>query len=127
MYSQITEGGVLAAGIALAAIANTNADCDMTAMPGQAASQCHGGQEAVSDLSLALIIGGLVGFIATISTAVDDDKPNAPAVDIKASPAAGSAAPAPEITSPVPLTPVAPAPAPLTPVPPAPAPAPTAP
>jgi len=86
------EGGSVLLGIGVLAIAGTSADCDANnqaiAMP---ATDCHNKASALSDLGLALLIGGLVGFIATVSTAEDDPPPPPTAKPV----------------SPVPLTPVA--------------------
>jgi hypothetical protein len=85
-YSKLVEGGLIAAGIGVEVLANahTGADCDM--MSGGAVSysaSCHTTSTIYGGVGLAMIIAGLTGFIATVSTA-EDSKPEPPPVDIKA-------------------------------------------
>jgi hypothetical protein len=75
--AKITEGGLVAGGIAILAVANTGADCDMASRPGEN-PDCKSDAGLVGGIGLAMIIVGLVGFIATVSTAPDDDKPPTP-------------------------------------------------
>ena len=74
--AKITEGGFVAGGIAILAVANTGADCDMAMRPGEN-PDCKSDAGLVGGIGLSMIILGLVGFIATVSTA-PDDKPAPP-------------------------------------------------
>jgi hypothetical protein len=109
--SKLSEGGAVLAGIGILAFAGTGADCDANnkaiAMPD---SSCHTKATVLSDIGLGLLIGGLVGFIATVSTA-EEDKP-VPTTVLKPEPA-----PKEPVKSPIPLAIPAPAPEP-TPAPP---------
>lgn len=106
-YAKIGEGIAMAAGIGLLLAVNTGADCDMKAMPGgQADDSCKTRATILGDSGLALILIGLVGFIATVSTA-EDAKPT-PTVVI---PKADAPTPTPTPT-PAPTPEPAPAPAP---------------
>lgn len=82
--AKASEGGAILAGIAISAFANTSADCDMMAMPGINDSGCHSKAQWLTTAGVVLIVGGLLGFVATVSTAEDESKP-AP-VEIKAAP-----------------------------------------
>ena len=76
--AQLIEGGTIAAGIGVEAFVSTGADCDMMTMQGLPIDMnCHNRSSTWGGLGVALILGGLLGFIATISTA-EDDKPEAP-------------------------------------------------
>jgi hypothetical protein len=46
-------------------------------------SSCHSHAEILGDVGVGLIIAGLLGFLATISTAEDEDD-NKPRIEIKA-------------------------------------------
>jgi len=71
-YAKYAEGTALVAGIAISAIANTGADCDAMEMPGpNIENNCRTKARWLGTLGLALILGGLLGFVATISTAED--------------------------------------------------------
>jgi len=77
-YAKLTEGGLLAGGIALLAIVNTGADCDQDMRPGMD-MDCKSDAGFLGGLGLTMVLIGLVGFIATVSTAPDDDdKPALP-------------------------------------------------
>ncbi len=101
--AKLVEGGSILAGIGMNFLVNSEADCDAMAMPG-VMDNCKTKGAVLGDLGFALILAGVVGFIATVSTA-DDDKPTPPPIDIKATPepttpsTTGSVA-APPITSP---------------------------
>src|SRR5512143_3318499 len=74
--AKVTEGGALIAGIAISAFANTGADCDtMNKDPGQNPADCRSKAQILSTIGVALILAGLLGFVATVSTAEDDAKP----------------------------------------------------
>lgn len=109
--AKYTEGGFLIGGIALLAVVNTGADCqpDVAGMPDVA---CEDRAKLVGSIGLGLILAGLVGFIATVSTS-PDDKPEPPAALPEApkppEPAQPAAAP---IAAPVVPPPAEPAPAP---------------
>lgn len=130
--AKLTEGGFIVGGIAILAVVNTGADCkpDVAGMRDVA---CEDRAKLVSTIGLGMILAGLVGFIATVSTAPDDKPdaptglPEAPRPDTTPAPAAT----APVVTPPAtpPTTPPEPTPpaAPTEPTPPAPAPTPPAP
>jgi hypothetical protein len=70
-YAQYAEGVSLVAGIAISAVANTGADCDSMAMAGQDISDCRTKAKWLGTVGMLMILGGLVGFIATVSSAED--------------------------------------------------------
>jgi hypothetical protein len=70
-YAKAAEGISLVAGIAISAVANTGADCDSMAMAGQDVSDCRTKAKWLGTIGMVLILGGLVGFIATVSSAED--------------------------------------------------------
>ncbi len=84
-YSKLVEGGLILAGIGAEAIASrhTGANCDQ--MSGQIGynESCHTDSTIYGGVGLALILAGLTGFVATVSTA-EDDKVTPPPIDIKA-------------------------------------------
>lgn len=73
--AKYVEGAALVAGIAISAIANTGADCDsMDMMMGpNVDSDCRTKAKWLGTAGVVLILGGLLGFVATIATAEDDD------------------------------------------------------
>lgn len=73
-YAKLTEGGLILGGVAMLYFTNTGADCDAMGLPGLPDSNCHSKASVLGDIGLGLILAGLVGFIATISTA-EDAKP----------------------------------------------------
>ena len=74
-YAKLGEGAAMLAGIGLLLAVNTGADCDMKAGPGgEPDDSCKNTATILGNAGLALIIVGLVGFIATVSTA-EDAKP----------------------------------------------------
>ena len=82
-YAQLVEGGSILTGVALEAVVNSGADCDL--MQGGVTfsnESCHTKATILGNTGLALILGGLIGFLATISTA-EEDKAQPP-IDIKA-------------------------------------------
>jgi hypothetical protein len=118
--AKLSEGGAIAVGIGLLALAGTGADCDAMTMGALGSNDsCHTKATVLSDIGLALLLGGLSGFIATVSTA-EEDRP-VPTTVITAPP------PPPPVKAPDPATPMkVPAPEPTpAPAPPPPAPAPT--
>jgi hypothetical protein len=70
-YAKYAEGASLVAGIAISAVANTGADCDSMAMAGQDISDCRTKAKWLGTVGMVLILGGLLGFIATVTTAED--------------------------------------------------------
>lgn len=99
-YAKLGEGAALATGIVMLYFVNTGADCDMNPTPGVPADDCKGEATILSSVGLGLILVGLAGFIATVSTSPDDDadtKVTVPAATTpEATPAAAPAAPAPQ-------------------------------
>lgn len=77
-YAKLGEGAALAAGIAMLYFAGTGADCDQMRTPGIPTDDCDGDARIVSSVGLGLILAGLSGFIATVSTAPDDDEATPP-------------------------------------------------
>ena len=74
--SKWAEAGSLVAGIGMEYMANTGADCDAMNLPGQpTSSSCHTKAAVIGDVGVALILGGLLGFVATVSTSPDEDEP----------------------------------------------------
>lgn len=73
--AKVSEGGVVLAGIAVLAIANSGADCDAHGTPGIPDSNCQSSSGTASTIGLSLIVVGLLGFIATVSTTPVDKKP----------------------------------------------------
>jgi hypothetical protein len=88
-YSKWAEAGSLVAGIALAAAVNTGADCDTQGMAAENESSCKSTAAALGYVAVGLIVTGLLGFVATISTAEDEDGSPKPVIIQKA---AGSGA-----------------------------------
>lgn len=80
-FAQLGEGGAIAAGIALEAVVNSGADCDQMGPVVNPDSSCRNKATIVGDIGLGLILAGLVGFLATVSTAEEDKTPT---VEIKA-------------------------------------------
>jgi hypothetical protein len=71
-YAKYAEGAALIAGIAVSAVANTGADCDQMDMPGpNVDNDCRSNARWLGTVGLVLILGGLLGFVATIATAED--------------------------------------------------------
>jgi hypothetical protein len=93
-YAKIGEGTAILAGIAISAFANTAADCDQMSRPGIDDSGCKSGAQWASTAGVTLILGGLLGFVATVSTAEEAAKPKpveikdvTPTAETKTSPA----------------------------------------
>jgi len=111
-YAKYAEGGALIAGIAISAFANTGADCDKDPI-GQ--DSCRDTAKWASTIGVTLILAGLLGFVATVSTAEDDADSTPKVISVeKATPAAGagsadgagtgSAAPSTDTTTPPPAS-----------------------
>jgi hypothetical protein len=78
-YAQLGEGAAILAGIAISAFANTAADCDQMGGPGMDDSGCKSTAKWASTAGVTLILGGLLGFVATVSTAEAKPAPTLPA------------------------------------------------
>ncbi|MBA2540251.1 MAG: hypothetical protein H0V17_11490 [Deltaproteobacteria bacterium] len=97
-YAKLVEGGFVAGGIGLLAFSSTQADCDMDIGLGMPRMDCKSRAGLISGIGLTMILLGMVGFAATVTTAVDDPTPapgtttNTPATP-----------PAPPSTSPTPI------------------------
>ena len=103
-YAQIGEGTAIVAGIVISALSNTNADCDEMQVPGLNNSSCENTAQWTTTAGVVLIVGGLLGFVATVSTAEKEPPPKV--VEIKEVPAtpakAEPVAPAPAEAAPAP-------------------------
>lgn len=96
-YAKIGEGTAIVAGIVISALANTTADCDQMMIPGVPENtDCESGAKWASTAGVVLIVGGLLGFVATVSTAEDPPKPKVVDVPAPTQAQAPAAAPAPE-------------------------------
>jgi len=84
-YAKLSEGGAILAGIGMELLVNTGADCDASGMGLGQDSSCHTRANVFGDIGLGLILAGVLGFVATISTA-EDAKPEPPRIEIKAKP-----------------------------------------
>jgi hypothetical protein len=76
-YAKLGEGGALVAGILISALSNTGADCDENRAPGTEVTDCRSNAHVLSTVGVVLILTGLLGFVATVSTAEDEDKSSA--------------------------------------------------
>lgn len=110
--AKYAEGGSLVAGILVSAFSNTGADCDAMEMKGIDSSSCRTKAQVLGTIGLALILAGLLGFVATVSTAEDDNDAK-PVTTIVQDPNGGkvpgslgsAATPPPTTTPPPPTTP----------------------
>jgi hypothetical protein len=102
-YAKMGEGGALVAGILISALSNTGADCDEQRAPGTEITDCRSNAHILSTVGVVLILTGLLGFVATVSTAEDEDKTSAkvqpPTVVVPETPAAATPPPAPNTTN----------------------------
>ncbi|MGE5184595.1 MAG: hypothetical protein ACM31C_21135 [Acidobacteriota bacterium] len=110
-YAKITEGSLVAAGIGLEFLANsrTGADCEQSGSLGMSTSGCKTTGSVLGGVGLGMILTGLTGFIATISTAEEEKEPPAPLDTAKTAPPKG------ELKLPPGVQPAQPAPAPAAP------------
>ena len=77
-FAKLGEGAVIATGIGIELATNTSADCDSSMkVAGVPNSGCRTTSSAMGNLGLGLILAGVLGFVATVSTE-EDDKANAP-------------------------------------------------
>jgi hypothetical protein len=83
--SEIVEGGLSISGVVVEGFVQSGADCDMTHAPGSPTPTCKQDASLGGGIGVALILAGLIGFIATISTSEDDDDKPKP-IEIKAKP-----------------------------------------
>ncbi len=88
-YAKITEGSFIVGGVAMEFLANskTGADCQMMSSIGNPQTSCHTTGTILGGVGLGMILAGLTGFIATISTA-EEEKAPPPRVEVKAQPPA---------------------------------------
>lgn len=96
--AEIVEGGVAVSGVVVEALTQTGADCQTTSAPGEPKMMCQDSASLGSGVGVVLILAGLVGFIATISSSEDDTDAQKPVI-IKA-----TQDPTPAAVSPVPLS-----------------------
>ena len=89
-YAKVGEGVALASGIALLYAVSSGADCDQMRKLGDPASSCRDGASIASGIGLGLILLGLGGFIATVSSSPDDDDAPAASAPLNAQPAAAT-------------------------------------
>jgi hypothetical protein len=83
--AMFAEGGAFLGGIALEGFLQTGADCDaMRPIGAPPPADCHTHNSSLGGIGIGLILAGVIGFIATVSTAEEDPEP--PKVDIKAQP-----------------------------------------
>jgi hypothetical protein len=83
-FAKLGEGGAIVAGITLEAIINSGADCDQMGAVVMPNSACHDKATVLGDVGVGLILAGLLGFVATVSTAEDDKETPPASVEIKA-------------------------------------------
>jgi hypothetical protein len=84
-YAQLGEGAAILGGIVISAVSNTSADCDEMQVPGLNDSSCQNKAQWMTTAGVVLIVGGLLGFVATVSTA--EKAPPPKVVEIKEVPA----------------------------------------
>jgi len=77
-YAKVAEGAALASGIGILYFSNTGADCDSMRGIGEDTDGCRSNAKVLGTVGLSLVIAGLAGFIATVSTS-PEDRPEAPA------------------------------------------------
>jgi hypothetical protein len=71
-YAKLGEGAALASGIGMLYMVNSGADCDQMRTIDDDASGCRSNATILGTVGLSLILAGLVGFIATVSTSPED-------------------------------------------------------
>ena len=106
-YAKLGEGASLLTGVVMEGIIESGADCDaMQKVPGvndSANQSCHTSASALSTVGLVLILGGILGFVATVSTSPDDNAPKP--IVIKED--NGAAKPTPVTSTNIPVVPAA--------------------
>ena len=70
--AKITEGAFVAGGVAILALSSTQADCNTSSMIPGVREDCEADAGSLSALGFGMILVGLIGFIATVSTQPDD-------------------------------------------------------
>lgn len=114
-YAKIGEGTAIVAGIAISAFSNTGADCDEDLAPGVPNDDCRSAASILSTVGVGLILVGLIGFMATVTTAEDEDKTSAKVREVTTeTPAPPATTTPPAETAPPPAQPTEPPPAPDT-------------
>jgi hypothetical protein len=84
-YAKYTEGALILAGIGAEVIASrhTGAQCDMQTGAMGYDANCHATSSLYGGVGLAMILAGLTGFIATVSTAEDETEVSPPPLEVK--------------------------------------------
>ncbi len=72
-YAKWAEGGSLVAGIALAGLSGTTADCPMMVGVEGDQTSCRNTANALQGTAVVLILAGRRGVGASVSTAADED------------------------------------------------------
>ena len=67
-----------AGGIGMLAVSSTQADCDQDVGLGMPKQDCKSKAGLISGVGLTMILLGMVGFAATVTTAVDDSANGGP-------------------------------------------------
>ncbi len=93
-YAKLGEGAALAAGITMLYFVNTGADCDQMEGPGIGDEDCKSSASLLGGIGLGLILVGLAGFVATVSTSPDDDATTEPVTVPATTPAPAEPTPA---------------------------------
>lgn len=91
-YAKYVEGASLVSGIVISAVTNTGADCDEMNMAGTDVDDCRTTAKYLSTLGVVLILGGLLGFVATIATAEDDSESTPRVISVEKKDGSGSGA-----------------------------------
>jgi len=79
--AKYSEGGLVIGGLVVEGLTYSITNCTMPG-PGETTGTCSPKTPWLGDVGLALILGGIVGFVATITTEPEAKKP--PTIDIKA-------------------------------------------
>jgi hypothetical protein len=96
-YAKIGEGATLAAGITLLAVTHTTADC--MAVKGTRDIECNDRANLAGTIGFGMILVGLAGFIATVSSTPDEKElpPPPPPLPVARDPAPAATAPTPAV------------------------------
>ena len=117
-YAQLGEGAAIVGSLIILNQVKSGADCDQMLKVGQNTSDCKSTASTYGNIGFSLLLAGLVGFIATVSSAEDDAENEAPKPTSALTPAPPP--PAPTQPMPAPTSPTPPPP-PADPAPPTPA------
>jgi hypothetical protein len=79
--SKYSEGGLVLGGLVVEGLTYSITNCTMPG-PGESGGTCSPKTPWLGDVGLAMILGGIIGFVATITT--EPEAKTAPTVDIKA-------------------------------------------